>query len=187
MANEKKPATTEAANQTAQTAPELTSAKLVEIQGKTAEAFAKLQGTKYNSPEYKDAKLELFKLDNEEKAEIANIKRAEQDAKVAEARNARIALVDNYDKATGDAKVAAREILVNELLARFSASSPAKKSGGEKSSGGKTKSETIADMMAAGNTYDEMIAAGMGDGTIRTVAGNLKYRKNADGTYTLKS
>ena len=167
-----------------QIAPEPTSAKLTEIRGKQSEAFAKLQGTKYQSDEYKAAKKELWQLDNDEAAEIANIKKAEADAKIAEARNARIKLVDDYDKATGDAKVAAREILVNELLARFATSSPAKKSGdGTAKVAGGSKTEEIFKLMDGGATYDSLIAAGYADGTIRSAAWKGGYKKGAGGTY----
>lgn len=167
----------------AATVPEPTSAKLTEIRAKQDEIFQqlKLQNDR-KSQDYKDLKLQDFKLDNEEKAEIANIKKAESDAKVAEARNARIALVDNYDKATGDAKVAAREILVNELLARYATSSPAKKDGSVKGTGGNKTNEIFA-LMDSGATYDSLIAAGYADGTIRSAAWKGQYKKGAGGTY----
>lgn len=163
-------------------APEPTSDKLTEIRGRMADAFSKLQGTKFGTPEQKDASLELFKIENEEKAEIANIKKAEADAKVQEARNARIALLDNYDAATGDAKVTAREALINALIPN--SASLAKKSGetGGEAKGG-SKTEEIFKLMDAGATYESLTAAGYADGTIRSAAWKGGYKKGDGGTY----
>jgi hypothetical protein len=162
--------------------PEPTSAKLTEIRAKQAEVFATLQGLKFGTPEQKDASLQLFKLENEEKAEIANIKKAENDAKLQAARNERLKLIDDYDSATGDAKVAAREKLANELLARYATSSPAKRAAGGNGGGGNKTTEIFA-LMDGGSTYDDLIAAGYADGTIRSAAWKGGYKKGEGGKY----
>lgn len=128
-----------------------TPAKVVAIVEPQSELLTKLKSDKKaawaemrkfedpDAPEAVEAKLAVYKIDQDIKAEIASLRKIEADAKIAEQRNARVALVDNYDAAVlaltnakKDDKPAAqdevntaREVIVNELLARYATSKPA--------------------------------------------------------------
>lgn len=128
-----------------------------------------LKFTDPTTKEAKDAKLAVWKKEGEIKAEEARLAKLENDAKIAEARNARLSLNSNQlaayanlialrnDKKADPAKVAeaetafntAKELVDNELLAKYAGSKPAKKSdssenGTAETSGGKHKDEILA-------------------------------------------
>lgn len=145
------------------TAPKLpTSEKLTELQNHLAEQGEKLKTLVVMSTEWNDAMIEMFKTNKLIEAEISNIKKVENDAKVAELRNARIAVVANYKaaviadyvvqndkKATDEAKLASAESLTTleeglktELLKTVPGSTPAKSAAAGTSAGGGEKGAT---------------------------------------------
>lgn len=137
--------------------PEPTSPKLVEIRA-AIDAKLSTDQSKLDRAGKLALNLEIFGLTNDEKTEIANIKKAAAEAKSAEARNAKIAVVDNLiaaaiashvaqadKKLTMDEKNAAndtmhkfRETVVNQILG--SKPTVANPGGSEKSTA--TKGET---------------------------------------------
>jgi len=127
----------------------LSSDKLTELQKAYKEAWdAMLKMTDPFAKETKDAKLAVWKIEGEIKAEEAAILKAENDARIAEQRNQRLVLNANQlaahaalltikadKKATAEAVAEAqtafdnaKELVDNELLAKFAKSAPAKKS-----------------------------------------------------------
>lgn len=58
---------------------------------------------------------------------------------------------------------------------------------GASTNGSKSKTDELFELMDAGKTYDELIASGYADGTIRSAAWKGSYGKNSDGSYTKKS
>lgn len=196
---------------TASAAPvELTSDKLTALKAEYSAAWQKvISCTDPFAPETKDAKLALYKIENEMKAEQAGLQKAANDAKIAEARNQRIALntaqldahtallavkADKKAKpedvtAAENAFNTAKEAVENELLAKFAGSKPAKvtSDGSAKTSGGSSKTDEIFALFDSGKTYDEIISAGYADGTIRSAAWKGHYGKNSDGTYSKKA
>lgn len=146
--NDAKVNATAAPAATPETAPEPTSEKLTEIRAKMDSLFAS-QKTITDRKLLLESNLEIYKLTQDEKTEIANIKKTESELKQQEAKNARIAMVDNLlaahtdnlaalnnDSMTLDEKNAVndtfhslRESVVNELLARYPKSTPAKSDG----------------------------------------------------------
>jgi hypothetical protein len=160
-------------------AAEPKSEKLTEIRGKIEAGLDAIDATKDRKEKLK-LNMELFKLQSEETAEIANIRKAEQDMVIAEKRNQRaklyydavdlvVAMVNEHNKpeatleskqAASDAAKTAGEKVVNELLAGFKGVSTVKTvatngatTGGEK---GATTKE-ILDLFIANR------AAGMND------------------------
>lgn len=121
------------------------------------------------SKEFLDAKLAVWKIDGEIKAEEAAILKSINDAKIAEARNARLQLSANYKAAilanigkganqqTADAEAAALEILNNELLAKYAHSKPAKSSDGTEKTGKSSNVDaTCWPLFAAGKSCKEV-------------------------------
>lgn len=118
--------------------------------------------------------LELFKLGNDEKAEIANIEKAEREAKAMEARNAKISMIDELlaahvanNTAIGDKKMSIedknavnnkfhklRETVVNAVLG----SKPIAAVSGDKPAG--TKGATGQEIV---DLYDKYRAEGKTD------------------------
>lgn len=78
------------------TKPEPTSEKLIAIRAEiTKLEDIQITWTKATPRDERlKLNLELFKLGNDEKAEIANIEKADREAKAMEARNAKIAMID---------------------------------------------------------------------------------------------
>lgn len=180
------------------TQPLPTSAKLVELQTAFAAKFAGLAGLT-TMAEQQSAMLETFKIQKEIDAEIANIKTQERQAELEKQRNARIELVTNLEttltaklkvdaekkssdeerNAANDAYLAAREIVTNELLARYATSKPAAKTAGDASDKpagerGKTGAEIIAlhtANLAAGMSPADSKAAIVASGFSRGTTG----------------
>lgn len=144
------------------------------------------------SKEAKDAKLAFLKAEGEVKAEESALIKAENDRKAAEAKNARIGLVDTmisaYDamskapKSTAADKMAeltnayntAREVVVNELLAKFGGNKPAKeKAEGETGRDSESK-QAILEMFHAGKTHKEIEEAGYARSTVWHTINNYK-------------
>lgn len=181
-------------------APVLTSEKLDALKAQYAELWQKmLTMTDPFSKETKDAKLAVWKIESEIKAEEAALQKAANDAKIAELRNQRLQLntnqlnalraliaIENDKKATPEAKQAAidefntaKELVDNELLAKFAASSAAKKSvpasDGEPSSGkDSANKDAILEMYLAGKTQAEIQAAGFARSTVWHTINNYK-------------
>ena len=136
-----------AANVAAQIEKVYVSDKLTALKAEGAEIWAKLTTCQYGSKEALEANIAMAKNNQAQQAEIAALKKEEQDAIVAAKRNERVALVDTLvgaalnnatvqadkkataeDKADAADKFAvAREVVVNELLARYAASKPSKR------------------------------------------------------------
>lgn len=191
----------------------LNSAKLETLKGDYSAKWAELgKITEPFSTEAVSLKLEIFRIDKEISGEIANLTKQANEAAAAEKRNERLKLMDNYDAAViaknhadaeiakiavgkrtpeqlavaneaNDAMQAARDIVTNELLARYATSSPAKTAvvGGEKTG---TKSAEIKALYiqytGEGKTSTEaeklIVAAGYSRGTTGAVC--LEYRKS---------
>lgn len=110
-----------------------TSEKLTELRKQLESQWAEMAKHKPASKEAMDAMLDVYKTQKLIDGEIATIKKQEQDAIVAEQRNARVKMADDLIEAAklsatskGDAKKAAddklaelRESVVNELLVKF--------------------------------------------------------------------
>lgn len=158
------------------------SAKLDELKSKYAEAWAKMIAvTDPTSQEAIDAKMAVWKLDGEINAEKAEIKKAENEAKVAEMRNERLALnkaqftaydallAVKFDKKAKPEDVSAaetafntaKELVDNELLAKYASSSAGRKSvaktdgASEQSASGEHKAKII-EMFLAGKSHKDI-------------------------------
>lgn len=172
-------------------APVATSPKLEEIKDKIRSAYAEmLKHTDPFAKETKDAKLALWKLEGEMKAEEQAIMKAANDAKIAEARNARLVLnqtqLDAFaayltakaDKKADPAKVAelesaylaAKEVVDNELLAKYASSRPAKaKVEGDTSAAeprDNANKAAIIELYLAGKSHKEIEEAGYKRSTV---------------------
>lgn len=187
---------------------EVTSPKLLEIRAAMDAIFAKQDAFTKDTPrkDKLDANLELFKLTNDEKAEQANIKKAEADAKIAEARNARVKMLDDLLSAYTASQAAIgsgmpieesnvlndtyhklREEVVNQLLAKFAGSAPAKtakdgtvtvSTGTKGATGQRIRAAFIANRTTGMTDTDNVkaiIASGESRGT--TGAEVLKYQR----------
>lgn len=194
------PATGGATASPAVPAAEVTSPKLVEIRTAMDAIFDKQATFTKETPRADKvaANVELFKLGNDEKAEIANIKKAENDAKIAEARNARVKMLDDLlaaysanqagigntklkleDKnALNDTYHKLRENVVNELLAKYAKSTPAtatatgdKHATGTKGSTSATIREAFIANRAAGMTDTDNVKAIIASGQSRGTTG----------------
>lgn len=156
---------------------EPTSDKLVELRAKKLE-FKKLARTfEPDSVDEENALMEAYKTEQLIKAEIANIKSIEAKQLLDVARNERVKLFDDaiaallvtgynpFEAMTPEQKTtydAAREIVVNELLAKYATSKPAaaKSAGTAKSADGASRDEIVTAHIAN-------IAAGMDDSASR--------------------
>lgn len=180
------------------TAPvELTSPELVKLNADLKTAWAKQRAIEdMDSTEFSEAATETLAIKGLVAKEKARLVKEQNDQKLAELRKGVIADFDtllglrdaaNAKGATDDQKTAwdnAREQHVNVLLGTVPKPKADGVTGTAKTG---TKSEQILAMMIAGNTYDHILAAGNGDGTIRTVASDQKMKKNTDGTYSKKA
>lgn len=188
-----------------------TSPRLDELKQIRRDLAAKLAGIEdVDSDEYNDANLAVYKAGNDIKAEIEALKKAERDQLALEARNARVALFDTavdakiaeqehfrtvYSAITSPTKEdmevmngftaaykAAREVVVNELTAKFGSSTAAKPAGTPAAAGSGevrgAKSKEILDYYVdqiATRPNDEtairkeLIEKGYNDGTIGNV------------------
>lgn len=142
----------------------------------------------------KNAKMALWAKEGEIKAEKASLQKAENDAKMQEQRNQRIGLNNaqfaaydalNAEKAKKQpdaAKVAelqtafdtAKELVNNELLAKFAGSSPKKEKSenGEKTGKAAVQKAEILALFAAGKLHKEIEAAGYARSTVWHVLNN---------------
>ncbi len=179
--------------------PELTSELLVKLQADKKAAWAKQRSIEdIDSSEYMEAALEVVKIAAAIKAEQAALLKAANDAKLAELRQAEVNQLDEMlaahvaslaKNATDEQKTLAanlKEAVVNKLLTKFSPAKVTAPAGTSSAAGGGTKYQGIVAGMLAGQSYDQLIAAGFGDGTIRTVQSKEGFKKNPDGTYTKK-
>lgn len=187
-----------AADVATSTAPvaELTSPLLVELKAKYVTAW-QAQG-KFTDPfsqEAKDAKMAAFKIEGEIAAEMARLNGESKAAEIAAKRNERLKLVETLLDAqkailTAPKNIAAdkmaelqttfdtaKEVVSNELLAKYAASRPAKaKVEGEtstKTEGGANK-EAILELARAGKTQKEIIEAGYKRSTVWHTINNAK-------------
>lgn len=176
----------------------LTSEKLDQLNVAYATAWEKMITFKDpRAVETKNAKLEVFRIEGEIKAEELALQKAVNDAKIAEQRNLRLKLNSNQldayaaliaikadKKATAEAVQAAqtafdtaKELVDNELLAKYAASKSAKpKADGETAETDKS-SETkaaILEMFNAGKTHAEIEAAGYARSTVWHVIDKFK-------------
>lgn len=178
--------------------PEPTSELLTKLQGDYKTAWAEmLKHADPLSKEAKDAKMAVWKIEGEINNEIAAIAKKANDAKIAELRNARLALnqtqLDKYavvlqlraDKKADPAKLAqaetefatAKEAVDNELLAKYASSSSAKKTvvtDGNPSTDGDAKKAAILELARAGKTQKEIIAEGYARSTVWHTINNAK-------------
>lgn len=175
----------------------LTSPKLTELQEAYKTAWgAMLQLTDPFAKETKDAKLAVWKIEGEIKTEEAAILKAENEAKIAEQRNQRLSLNQNQldahttliaikaDKkasaeAVAEAQTAfdnAKELVDNELLAKYAKSAPAKKSSeGDAPKTDKTaQTAEIVELYLAGKTNKEIEDLGFARSTVWHAINNYK-------------
>lgn len=123
--------------------PAITSENLTKLQDEYQKAGESMQKEKFNSPAWIDAKTKLFTLESQIKTEEAKIKFDIAQAKIAEERNARVAMATNLIDAVlsaygitsrvpeKDAQFAQQEEIVKtELLAKYAKSTPSKKATG---------------------------------------------------------
>lgn len=179
-----------------QAVAELTSPLLTELKAKYVTAWqTQAKFTDPFSQEAKDAKMAAFKIEGEIAAEMANLNKAAKDAQIAEQRNERLKLVAalldaqkailTAPKNTAADKMAelqttfdtAKEVVDNELLAKFAHSRPAKaKVEGEtsKTTEGGANKEAILEMARAGKTQKEIIEAGYKRSTVWHTINNAK-------------
>ncbi len=158
----------------------LTSPKLEELQAARKVAMkAQAQlvvDDKIDSPEFETAATEVLSINAEITKEKARLVKEKNDQLAAENRSKAKAELDtalaaiaagNAPKADDDAKTAGTNAY-EDLLNHYLGSVPKAKTADGSAPKSGTKSEQIVAMATAGNTYGQMIAAGMGDGTIRT-------------------
>lgn len=181
-----------------------TSEKLTELEAKrkTLKKEAAI-ATMADDEKTADEKLtEAWKVGEEIKKEIQALKDHERELEKKEKEAATVKLLDDVlnlhvsnlsaignDKLTIDEKNAindayhsARQIVVNRLLGSVPKVTVKGESKGTKGAAG----QAVITAMESGKTYDEMIAEGHKDGTIRSIAWSEKFGKNPDGTYTRK-
>lgn len=175
----------------------LTSEKLVELQKQYADAWSKMIQIKNPlSAEAKDAKLAVYKIEGEMKAEEQALVKAENERKLQEQRNERLALNTKQlelhtalvtmraDKKADAAKLAelenefntAKEAVDNELLAKYAASSTARKktSTGEKTERNTEQKDAIIELYLAGKTQKEIEEQGFKRSTVWHTINNYK-------------
>jgi hypothetical protein len=190
---------TGATNNDAAPAP-LTSETLAKLQADYKTAWSEM--IKISDPmskEAKDAKLALWKIEGEIKNEEARLNKQRQDAILAEKRNERLALnsaqleahaallalqADKKAKpddvqAALDRFNAAKEVVDNELLAKYAASSSARKpkTDGDKtaaSSNGNANTAAIVELYLQGKTHKEIEELGYKRSTVWHAINNYK-------------
>ncbi len=178
-------ATEQTATATVPAEPVYTSEKLTALMAEGEKLAAEFQGKKYGTTEYNTAKLALLKHDKAIDEEINSIKKAIAEQKLAEQRQARIALADNFkiavlantgkqaNETTAAAEKDAYDALCNALLPSNKPAVAPKEGAGER---GKTTSE-IYDLlktridggMEPGAAVKEVIALGYSRGTVGSV------------------
>lgn len=145
------------------------------------------------SPEAQTANMELWKIQGEIKKEEAAILKAAAEAKIAEMRNARLALVSNLleaqkavlslpKSATAEQRndvenklAEAKQVVENELLAKFAASKPAKsEASGEKAERNSGNTAAIIELYLSGKTHSEIEAEGYARSTVWHAINNYK-------------
>ena len=191
---------TNAATATAPTPAPLTSEKLQSLQNDYRKQWAEV--TKISdpfSPEAQAANMALWKIQGEIKAEQAALNKAAADAKISEMRNERLKLVANLldahaanlavhadKKATPEAKAEAetkfaeaKQVVENELLAKFAGSKPAKTADGEaKARRNSGNSAEIVEMYLNGKTHAEIESAGYARSTVWHAIDKYKKANN---------
>lgn len=161
-------------------APVLDSPALQTLKAEKKALWAEL--IKHEDPDTKealDAKMNVWKKDGEIKAEIQRLEKEAADQKIAEQRNIRLGLntaqlnaYDNLNKVRADKKSTpeqisaaqtafdtAKELVDNELLAKYAKSSPAKADGAakaEKGEKGAKTDEVCFPLFAEGKTAKEV-------------------------------
>lgn len=80
-------------------APKPTSEKLTQLEAEKKQLVANMLKCEPDTPEMEAAMEAVYKQNGLIKAEIAEIRKAEQAAKIAEARNAKLAVIAKYDEA----------------------------------------------------------------------------------------
>jgi hypothetical protein len=181
------------------TTPVLSSPKLTELKEAYKTAFKEVQ--KIDDPfsdEAKTVNMAAWKIQGEIKAEEARIQKEINDAKIAEARNQRLLLnqgqLDAYaallalraDKKADPAKVTeaeqafntAKELVDNELLAKYAASKsakPASENGTTEKSGKSSEQKAaILELARAGKNHKEIEADGYARSTVWHTINNAK-------------
>lgn len=195
------PAANETATGAATIPKPLTSEKLQALKAEYSEKWqAMLKMSDPFSEETKNAKLAVWKIEGEIKAEEAALVKAQKDAEIEQARNERLKLNENQlasyahllavqsnKKASpeelqlaNDAFNTAKELVDNELLARYAGSKSAKKSSGSnENSGSKSEqSAAIIEMFLAGNSNKEIEEAGYKRSTVWHTINNYKKANN---------
>jgi len=175
----------------------LSSEKLTELQNAYKAAWdSMLKMTDPFAKETKDAKLAVWKIEGEIKAEEAAILKAENEARIAEQRNQRLLLNANQlaahvalltikadKKATAEAVAEAqtafdnaKELVDNELLAKYAKSAPAKKAvDGDAPKADKTaQTAEIVEHYLAGKTNKEIEDLGFARSTVWHSINNYK-------------
>lgn len=176
---------------------ELTSPELVKLNADLKTAWAKQRSIEdMDSTEFSEAATETMTIKGAIAKEKSRLVKEQNDQKLAELRKGVIADFDalldlrdvaNTKGATDEQKAAwdnAREQHINVLLGTVP---KPKVDGAEGAAKWGTKTEKIIAMATAGNTYGQMIASGLGGGTIRTAltksTGWKKVGTGDDATY----
>ena len=169
-----------------------TSEKLQQLQQEASAQWEAIKGLEFGSKEFNDGQLAMFKLQNAIKAEQAAIAAAEVNRKAEEARNEKIAIVDNYAAAvlaaaakgaTDEMKATAaalREQLVNLVVG---AKAPAPKVKGEGEGEGSSRGATAAAIIAE---YLGHLNAGMSDTDARKATIAAGYSRGTTGAVVLE-
>lgn len=154
-------------------APAPTSEKLTQLNADADRIWAELGTHPRTSPEAAELRNQMIKNEGDIKAEIAAIKKTENDAKIAEKRAAELSVLNSYtdavlsnaavqadkkasieDKnASSDSLAAIHETLVNKLLGKVSAprtSAPSDKPAGTRGATGSAIKEMLLAKLAAG-------------------------------------
>lgn len=190
-------AVAEAAGAIAPAAPVLTSDKLTALNESYAKAWDAMIAIKDpRSKEAKDAKLAVWKIDGEIKSEEAAIVKSQNEAKLTEKRNERLALnqtqlsafealvTARLDKKPDAAKIAeletsfntAKEAVDNELLAKYAASKSAKAvvASDGADTGTDANKAAIIELHIAGKTNKEIEELGYKRSTVWHAVNNYK-------------
>lgn len=157
------------------TVAEPQSEKLTALNQELSDKWALMLTFKPGTKEARDANLEVYKVQKNIDAEIANIKQAENQKVLDEQRNQRVAMYDesivSFGRAAGlseeqiaeaqknESYKALRENCVNALLAKYAASKPTGTIGGN----GQTSAPKGATSKAIIEMWEKNRAAGMSD------------------------
>jgi len=179
---------------------ELTSDKLTQLTQNYKDQWAKvISFTDPFTDDAKNAKMALWKIEGEIKAEKDALQRAENEAQLQQKRNERLALnttmldahaallAEKSKKAPDTAKVAeletafntAKEAVDNELLAKYAASSPAKKAAATDGTPADSANKAaIIEMFLAGKSHKEIEDAGYARSTVWHTIDKYKKANN---------